>query len=250
MKKIKLKDIFCIFGASLILVGCDGKTESEIIDGATKADSATATVPTSVREGEVVTFFANEGDPLLFQLVFTGNQTAQVDTGLGFFYTPLSTKSFTITLSGEISQAERFSRIVDNLLGSNSSLASEFRELIQNKLTPDAFTPAELDRLITILTISGADIRGDDVDNLTSTSFIEYNCLVTSTQGEANNGILGGVYSVEALAQKVGFRFPTSAELAEYRFLKAISLIPTLTGVDVNLGLIEAGTWTMELRNL
>ena len=150
-----------------------------------------------------------------------------------------------MSLDGDYLPETRFPVIVDNLLGGNSSLASEFRGLIANRIVPD-FTDEEIERMKVILNVSGADLVGENVDELYSVSAKQYQHIVTSTEADMVKGTMGGVYKLTATAKKILFRFPTGQELNQYRFLGQNSQIPYVVNLVTLLEDEEDGTWLME----
>ncbi len=245
-KNMKVHKIILLSIGTALLSSCDSSTPlSNQIQ--TNADRAKA-LDVPVR-GDTLSFTSTNGDTNIGQLVFDANGISNVGDGTAFYtYRKLSDYSFSLTLEGNFSIDVKFPLIVENLLGSNSSLAAEFRTLIVNRLRPD-FTPAEVTRLKAILNPAGADLSGDTVDELFVTFGRQYTNIVTSTEGNKILGTIGGVYQLDANSAKLSFRPPNAAEISRFRFLSPASQIPFVTGIIQKVDNLENGTWVSELVN-
>jgi hypothetical protein len=244
MKYPKLIIFNLTVGLAFLLNSCDS---SNPLGSQTNNDIAKSLEITKI--GDTLIFNPASGPSDITQFEFSaGGISSFGDGSASYIYKKAGVYSYTIELDVSVASDDRFQRIVNNLLGRNSSLATEFRALIVNRSEPN-FTDAEVERLKAILNPSGADLSGNSVNELSVTSARNYTCYVTSTERSKILGTMGGVYTLQSSILAVGFRYPTAAELDLFRFLSPTSQIPFTSTEASPAGEIENGTWVMTFSN-
>lgn len=232
-----------MIGAFIALTSCDSDGPDNNTSGTGTAEALD--IPLT---GDVLNLTSNNINTQYNTLTFT-NGIASDEIGLDTFsYTRAGTFGFNLepNIAAGFSDAQIFSDVVANLLGSSASLANEFREIVNNR-NGALFTQAEIDRLIIILNTSGTNIIDNGNGNLSSMTTSSLAFRVTSTLNDQLTGSQGGTFSADARVSPVLFTAPTDTQLQLFRFLQPDAQIPFLSDqVDISEN-IDEGTWILQL---
>ncbi|MFK7911968.1 MAG: hypothetical protein AB8F34_15410 [Akkermansiaceae bacterium] len=228
-------------GIAMLSISCDSN------DSEDDAPTTTAEALETLQDGDSIFFTRTGGVASISRLDFDASGTSAIGDGAAFYaYGKTGAQRFVVSLSGDFNPETRFPQIIANLL--NAGLGTEFRQLISFRNEPD-FTTAELTRLISILNTAGADVSFASDGSLISRSAREYTCVVSSTEQDQILGTMGGIYKLDVRARRIGFRFPSNAELNEFRLLRPDSQIPYVLDEEIDVENIEVGSWILELSS-
>ena len=253
---MKLKHIYLpLFSLGLLLnlTSCDESSDSvnELELSLEERDQLTAKSLSQLSVGDTVFYVTSDNTvPTLGNLTFDANLRATIGRQL-YDYVKIDKYLFTITRTSAEDIFTLFTRALDNTLtdnGTNSQLGSRLRELLHRE--DPIFTTAELVEISAILAPSGTSTSVADDGTLITHLDGEYTHLVTSNKLQQSRGTMAGTYFLNSNSLDIGFRRPSDAEIAKYRFITFNDdWMPYVTGRRRPLERIEAGTWSLELHN-
>lgn len=243
MNFFKTASILPIIGAFMALSSCDSDGPDPV------SDTDVAESLELPAEGDVLQLTSTDLNTNYNPFVFTGGLATDTISNLGFNYSRAGTFGFSLVPQGidGVSATQIFNDVVNNLLGVNTSLGAEFRDIVNNT-TVAPFTQNEISRLVTILNTSGANII-DNGDG-TLSSFVPSNILfrVTSNVEDLVAGSQGGTYSLDGSTSPVVFASPSATQLGITRLLLPTAQIPFISD-QINLtNNLDVGTWILRLN--
>jgi hypothetical protein len=243
MMKTKLFLYLMVF-VSALGVSCDGPGEADPQD-----PDSFAPLESTIILGEVFTFTDVNlvaAEKNLENLRFTGDNEAEVGSGLVYEYFRTSLRTATITL--QFDPAEALDRAVRVILSGDIgvALSVELRQIL-NSSNDGTFTAEQIARIAEILNVAGAglSISPDDPTQLVTDTNIQYIIAATSSSLDKFRGIIGGNYSLSGVAREVAF----SETFLEGDETVIPVWIPFATTTTTDVQLREEGTFVLELVN-
>ena len=250
MKYFTITSLCSIFGAVTLLSSCDSGGSNAI------QDDDTAEALSEIPAGTITFTSANTPPLIQLPLVFSGtvgipqNSTSAVDA---FVYIQTGLNSFALESPAASTGQDivSFELILNNLLtggAGNADLATEFRGILLNNRDDQSFSQAELDRLVAILNIFGADLTTVAGFGLGITTNSSFSHEITSTAADLFlNGLMGGVYELSGTFREMDFQEATQQQLAAFQLLQPGTPIPFLFNNVEAVEALDQGTWSLQL---
>ena len=255
MKLFSKTKLSLLIITSFSIMGCDSDTP--LVFGGVALSDITET-DQNVVEGELFTLEdtlnITAQDTNNFRVI--SNNTLIQGVGFGFDentpqFTYEKTGAFTASITGQSDVGPILQAAATQLFSTDNAANTEIRSLLlvtDSSLEAPDLTSEELDRVVELLNITGADVFREslDSDTLLINPSEVWNFTSTSTQAERATGIIGGTYSFSASSQPIIFNITVlqDDEGNSFQFY-----FPAVSPEVQAFELFEQGTYTLELIN-